>query len=139
MGKTFQSTTVNAPVDKVWETIRDFHDMSWTTSVITDCKPDGDLKGDQVGAKRVLNDSFHETLRELNDVNHIIRYSIDDAPPPVSETSGYLGFVRVHPVTDSNTSYVVWSSKWQGKDEETAEFCSPIYVAMLGDLKKKFA
>lgn len=138
MGQTFQSTVVNAPAGKVWETIRNFHDMSWTTSVITDLKTVGDVKGDQAGAKRVLNDAFHETLLELNDVDCSVRYSIDNAPPPVSETTGYLGYVRVHPVTDSNTSYVEWSSNWQGKDQETAEFCSPLYVAMLGDLKKKF-
>ena len=139
MGKTYQSTTVNAPVDQVWATVRDFHDMSWATSVVTECKTVGDKKGDQIGAKRVLNDAFHETLLELSEIDHSIRYSIDDGPGPLPDTEEYIGFLRVFPVTDSNTSYVEWSSNWHGKDAETAEFCSPIYVALLGDLKKKFA
>jgi hypothetical protein len=35
-----------------------------------------------------------------------------------------------HPILD-------WSSTWRGKDQETAEFCSRIYVAMLANLKNK--
>ncbi len=46
--------------------------------------------------------------------------------------------LQVSPVTDTDTSYVEWSSTWNGKDQETAEFCSPIYVALLADLKSKF-
>ena len=138
MGKTYQSTTVNAPVDEVWATIRNFHDMSWASSIVSDCKPVGDVKGDQIGAKRVLNDAFHETLLELSDIDHRIRHSIDSGPPPVS-TDEYIGLLRVSAVTDDNTSYVEWSSSRHGKDAETAEFCSPLYVSMLGDLKKKFA
>ena len=80
MGKTYQSTTVNATVDEVWATIRTFHDMSWASSIVSDCKPVGDVKGDQIGAKRVLNDTFHETLLELSDIDHRIRYSIDKGP-----------------------------------------------------------
>ena len=138
MGKTYQSTTVNAPVDQVWNTILNFRDMSWTFGVITKCVPVGNLGGDQVGAKRILNDAFHETLHDLNADDHSIRYSIDDGPSPVNEVVGYFGLLRVSPITDTDTSYVERSSTCRGKDQETAEFCSPIYVAMLADLKNKF-
>ena len=139
MGKTYQSTTVNAPVDEVWATIRNFHDMSWASNIVSDCKSVGDPKGDQIGARRVLNDAFHETLLELSDIDRRIRYSVDNGPPPVSDTDEYIGLFRVSAVTDDNTSYVGWSSSWHGKDAETAKFCGPLYVSMLGDLKKRFA
>jgi hypothetical protein len=138
MGKTYQSTTVNAPTDQVWNTIRNFHDMSWASSVITQCVPVGDLGGDQVGAKRVLNDAFHETLHDLNTVDHSIRYSIADGPALLNEVDEYIGLLRVSPITDTNTSYVEWSSTWSGKDQETAKCSSPIYVALLADLKSNF-
>jgi hypothetical protein len=138
MGKTYQSTTVNAPADQVWNTIRNFHDMSWASSIITKCVPVGDLGPDQVGAKRILNDAFHETLHELNAVDHSVRCSIDDGPSPLNEVTEYVGLLRVSPVTDTDTSYVEWSSTGGGKDQETAEFCSPLYVAMLADLKSRF-
>ena len=138
MGKTYQSTTVNAPADQVWNRIRNFHDMSWASSIITKCVAVGDLGPDQVGAKRVLNDAFHETLHELNTVDHSVRYSIDDGPSPLNEVNEYIGVLRVSPITDTDKSYVEWSSTWSGKDQETAEFCSPLYVAMLADLKSRF-
>ena len=92
MGKTFQSTTVNASVDEVWATICNFHDMSWASSIVSDCKPVGDVKGDEIGAKRVLNDAFHETLLELSDIDHTIRYSIDNAPPRLCQRMSTLVF-----------------------------------------------
>ena len=138
MGKTYQSTAVNAPVDQVWSAIRNFHDMSWASGVITQCVPVGDLSGDQVGAKRVLNEAIHETLRDLSDADHSIHYSIDDGPSPLNAVEAYIGLVRVSPITDTDTSFVEWSSTWNGRDQETAEFCSPIYVALLGELKNKF-
>ena len=60
------------------------------------------------------------------------------APSPVNEVDGYFGLLRVSPIADTDTSYVERSSSWRGKDQETAEFFSPIYVAMLADLKNKF-
>ena len=60
MGATKQSTVIASPADKVWHAIRNFHDMSWAPNVITKCAPVGDVKGDQIGAKRILNDAFHE-------------------------------------------------------------------------------
>ena len=77
-------------------TIRNFRDMSWASSIVSDCKPAGDPKEDQIGARRVLNDAFHETLLELS----------DNGPPPVSDTDEYIGLFRVSAVTDDNTSYV---------------------------------
>jgi len=66
MPSTVQSITVNQSIDRVWNTINNFHDMSWCPNVITSCVPGGDASGDEVGAKRVLNDAFHETLIEAN-------------------------------------------------------------------------
>jgi hypothetical protein len=31
---------------------------------------------------------------------------------------------------------VEWASSWEGKDEEVYDFCHPLYVAMLENLKK---
>ncbi len=55
MGQTYQSTVVNAPVEKVWERLRNFHEMSWASGVIEKCEPVGELQGNQIGAKRLLN------------------------------------------------------------------------------------
>ena len=138
MGSTEQSITVGAPPETVWSTIRNFHDMSWAPNVITKCTAVGELKGDQIGARRVLNDAFHETLIELDEVEHVFKYTIDDGPSPVSkdDIAGYVSVVRVKRSAGDAGTEVQWNSSWRGMDKEAKEFCQPIYVALLEDLKK---
>lgn len=135
MPSTNQSITVNQPIEKVWNTISNFHDMSWCPNVITSCVPDGDAGGDEVGAKRVLNDAFHETLIEANADDHVIRYSIDNGPPPVSrdDVSNYVGVIKLS-AADDGATLVKWSSSWDADGEDAVEFVQGIYVALLGDL-----
>lgn len=141
MGKTYQSIVINAPAEKVWDKISDFHDMSWASGVIDMCKPVGDLKGNQIGAKRLLNDVFHETLLEVSRVARTIKYSIDDGPSPVSknEVKEFIGAIRLSPITEDNASFVEWSSSWHGNDSAATEFCHNVYVALLGALKKSLS
>lgn len=138
MGKTYQSIVINAPADRVWATVRNFHDLSWSLNVITAVDAVGDIRGDKVGAKRVLNGAFHETLRELNDEERTFAYSITDGPSPVSkdEVSNYVGRVVVRPITEGSGTFVEWSSSWEKNDQAGYDFCHPTYCALLGDLKK---
>jgi len=117
-----------------------FHDLSWASGVVTSCMPVGDLKADQVGARRIVNDAFHETLVELSDVERTLKYSIDDGPSPVSkdEVKNYIGVVRAIPITDDDTTFVEWSSSWDQNDAAVYEFCHGIYCAVLRELKKAF-
>ena len=140
MGKTYQSVVINAPVEKVWVALRNFHDLSWASGVVTSCTPVGDLKANQVGARRILNNVFHETLVELSDLDRMLKYRIDDGPSPVSkdEVKNYIGVVHAIPITDDDTTFVEWSSSWDQNDAAVYEFCHGIYRAVLGELKKKF-
>ncbi len=70
MGDLSNTIEIKAPVPKVWETIRDFHDMSWAPGVITDVKKVGNKNGSEIGAQRILNDAFHETLIKLDSKGH---------------------------------------------------------------------
>lgn len=137
----YNSAVVPANADRVWQTLRDFHDMSWAPEVIESCEPGNNLPGTQIGAKRVLNGAFHETLLALDDQDRVVRYSIDDGPDAVSKdnVSGYVGQVQVFPITDTGESFVIWSSSWESSGGGVAEFCDPIYQALLGQLKKHFS
>ena len=96
---------------------------------------------DQPGAKRVLNGVFHETLKTVDDADRTLTYSIDDGPDAVSKdnVTGYIGTVRVVPVTDTNGSFVEWSSSWEDSKGGVEDFCNPIYKALLDSLKAHFA
>ena len=134
------SVVVNAEVSKVWDVLRNFHDLSWSPNVVESCEVVGDTKGDQLGAKRVLNNAFHETLKSLDHENHNFTYSIDDGPGPLAKdaVTNYVGKVQLHAITEDNTTLVVWTSRWDS-GEGVAEVCNPVYVGLLGDLKAPFA
>lgn len=140
MGKTYQTTIISAPIDKVWNKIRDFHDMSWASGVIESCEAVGDKKGDQIGARRTLNNAFQETLVEFSELDRSFKYSIDDGPSPVSkdDVKSYIGSVRLIPVTDQDACLIEWKSDWEAPTEEACDFCHNIYLALFDALKKSF-
>lgn len=138
MGNTHQTIEIEASPDKVWETIRDFHDLSWAPNVITSVDSVGEKSGDEVGASRVLNGVFQETLLTLEEETRTFTYSIDDGPSPVSkdDVKNYVGRVTVQQADEGDGTLVEWSSSWQDNNEAASEFCQGIYVAFLQDMKK---
>ncbi len=137
----YNSVIVTASVDKVWKALRDFHDLSCCPDVITQVEVVGDAGGTEIGAKRILNGVFHETLLTLDDEERTFSYSIDDGPEAVSKDNvqGYVGVVRVFPVTEDDSTFVLWTSRWDSSGGGVQEFCDPIYQALLGSLKSHFA
>lgn len=140
MPTTNQSIVVDAPVADVWNRFVDFHDLSWAPNVIANVEKVGDIDGGTPGAKRILNDVFHETLTEINNDEHVLKYSIDDGPSPVSksEVDNYVGIVSVGPAAEGSGTLVEWTSSWESKSDDAVEFCHGIYVALLGELAKSF-
>ena len=136
MPSTHQSKVVNAPPDEIWEKFSNFHDMPWANDILPSIDKVGDVGGEDVGAKRILNGAFHETLTRVDRDNYRIEYSIDDGPSPVSkeEVSNYIGVIQLAPSTDGAGTLVVWSSSWESNTEDAVEFCHGIYVALLNAL-----
>jgi hypothetical protein len=56
------SAVINAPADKVWAALRNFHDMSAFPNVFERTEIADDTPGTETGARRVLDNAFHETL-----------------------------------------------------------------------------
>lgn len=137
MRTTYQSIHVAAPIEEVWQTVCDFHDFSWAPNVIQSCEKVGQRDGTTVGARRLLNGVFHETLLEHDPARHLISYSIDDGPSPVSsrEVSDYRGTLRLRPVTRGGGTFVEWFSSWQSESDAGVDFCSNIYNALLDALR----
>jgi len=135
MGTTHQDIEINAPVNIVWRAIRDFHDMGWAPNVVTHVEKVGDKVGTEIGAVRILNGAFHETLQTLDDNAMTFTYTIDDGPSPVSkdDVSNYIGRVVVEAAGEGTR--VEWTSSWEQNDEAAHDFCNGIYVALLNDMK----
>ena len=135
-----QSIVINASAADVWSRLTNFHDFSWAPNVISGVEKVGDVDGGSVGAKRILNGAIHETLVEIDGDNHVLKYSIDDGPSPVSkeDVSNYIGTVTLSDVNDSGGTLVEWNSSWESNEDAAVEFSHGIYVALLGELEKSF-
>jgi len=138
----YNSIVINAPSNEVWAVLKNFHDLSWSKNVVSKVTVVGDKSANEIGAKRILNDAFHETLQSLDNTSKTFTYSIDDGPAVLSKdnVSGYIGEVTVFEVSADNTTFVLWTSRWaSSKEDGIADFCNPIYHALLQDLKSHFA
>jgi hypothetical protein len=140
MPSTNQSKDIDASISEVWTKFNNFHDLSWAPNVIAQVEKVGSIDGGAVGAKRILNNVFHETLVEIDQDKHTLKYSIDDGPSPVSkeEVSNYYGVVKLSPIDEGNRTHVEWSSSWESNVDDAVEFCHGIYVALLNELAETF-
>ncbi len=140
MPETNQSIDINAPISDVWAKLNNFHNLSWAPNVITSVDKVGVIDGGQVGAKRVLNNAFHETLVEIDNNNYSLKYSIDDGPSPVSknDVSNYFGSINLSSSNNNAQTHVSWISSWESNSEDAVEFCHGIYVALLDELAASF-
>lgn len=132
MGNCYNNVEIARPPISVWQTIHDFHDMSWAGDVITSLEKIGDKNGTEIGAKRILNGVFYETLQAYDPYELTFSYSIDDGPGPVAKSlvKNFMGMVNVS-ATNGGT-LVEWSSNFESVDDGgIGEFCDPIYAALL--------
>jgi len=88
----------------------------------------------------VLNGAIHETLKSVDADNFTFTYSIDDGPGPLQAdgVESYLGKVELRDA--GGKTEVVWTSQYVARDDDAvAEFCNPVYGALLQDLAAQFA
>jgi len=136
MGSVRQQIIINASIEKVWQTIRNFHDVSWAPKVATSVVRQGDIPGTVVGAKRIINDVFYETLSHFNEAQHTFSYQIDKGPGPLKADliENYIGTVTLS--ADGENTLVDWSASFSAEDEQAvANFCNPMYRALLTAMK----
>jgi hypothetical protein len=132
---------IDAPAGDVWAVLRNFHDLGWAPEVVTKVEAVGGREADQIGARRILNDAFHETLLSLDDRGRTLSYSIDDGPGPVSKEAvrNYVGRVSARPVTLDGRTFVEWESTYDSPDDASVgDLCNPIYQALLRALQAHF-
>lgn len=138
--KVYNSIVVDAPIDVVWNRIKDFHDFSWAPTLIKKTENVGTKDGTTVGAKRLLNGQFLDTMIAYNPTDHRINYSIDSAPSPISnkEISNYVGDLHLLPITSEGKTYVEWTGSWVSDSTAAIPYMNEIYVSLLKDLAAQF-
>jgi len=122
--KVRRSTVIDAPVDAVWEVLRDFNGHYRWHPAVARSDLEAGRRTDQVGAVRDFRLAGGERVRErllsLSDRERHLRYAIVTSDVPLEN---YVAEVRLKPVTDGNRTFWSWSSRFDtppGRERELA-------------------
>lgn len=134
MVKVVRSTIIDAPVEVVWDVLRDFngHD-EWHPAVASSAIERGE-QSDRVGCVRrfKLQDGaeLREKLLTLSDMEQSFSYCLIDTPVPLFN---YVAHVNLYPVTDGNATFWEWKSTFDtpaGQQDELSDLVgTDIYEA----------
>ncbi len=123
MPRVVKSTILDAPVEAVWDVIRDFNGHEDWHPAVGRSVIEGGLRADQVGCVRLFeladgSGEIREQLLALSDRERSFAYCILEAPIPLD---GYVAQVRLKPVTDGRRTFWEWRSEFDCPPERAAE------------------
>jgi NADPH:quinone reductase-like Zn-dependent oxidoreductase len=125
MLRVTRSTVIDAPIERVWEVLRDFNSHDHWHPAVADSHIEGGEPADRVGCVRNfhLADGNHirEQLIALSDSDHVSTYCILDATVPLQR---YVATLQLKPVTDGNRTFWHWQSTFEtpsGREAELAD------------------
>lgn len=120
-----RSAVIDAPIERVWEVLRDFNSHSAWHPAVGESRIEKGEPADQVGCVRNfhLKDGNHirEQLLALSDQEHISTYCILDATLPMRD---YVATVELKRVTDGNRTFWHWESTFEvpkGRERELTD------------------
>lgn len=134
MVKVQVSTVMNAPLEAVWDVVRDFNGHeSWHPAVASSQIERGE-PSDRIGCVRRFKLADGSELREklltLSDIETTFSYCLLDTPVPLFN---YVAHVRLLPVTLTDQTFWQWESRFDtpaGRDQELANMVrTDIYEA----------
>jgi len=144
--KVTKSVTVAAPVEKTWDTVKDFDSLNkWHPGFSADVLQKGD--NNKVGAVRKLTvkdgPSFTEELLAFDEAKHTYKYRIIESPLPLRD---YVSHITVTPGPNGG-SHVTWVGTFKRKstsdtppeaesDEAALKLINSVYDGGLANLKK---
>ena len=124
MQRVTRSAIIDAPIERVWEVLRDFNSHDRWHPAVADSHIENGEAPDQIGCVRNfhLRDGAHirEQLIALSDTDHISTYCILDATVPLQR---YVATLQLKPVTDGNRTFWHWQSTFDtppGREAELA-------------------
>lgn len=122
MVKVVKSTVLNAPVEAVWDVIRDFNGHDRWHPIVAESHVEKGWPSDRVGCVRNFRLADGANLRELllalSDADMAFSYCLLDTPVPLLN---YVAHVRLSPVTDGDRTFWHWESRFDtppGREKE---------------------
>lgn len=122
MVKIVRSTIIEAPIEAVWDVLRDFNGHDQWHPVVADSVIERGLPSDRIGCVRRFHLADGAELREqllaLSDADMTFSYCLLDTPIPLLN---YVAHVRLIPVTDGDMTFWHWTSRFDtppGREKE---------------------
>ena len=113
MVHVMKSIALDAPVDAVWDILRDFNGHDRWHPVVAESGIERGRASDEVGCVRrfKLRDGseLREQLLTLSDLETAFSYCLLDTPVPLFN---YVAHVRLFPVTDGDGTFWQWESRF---------------------------
>lgn len=123
MARAFASTIIDAPVEAVWTTVRDFGALSsWLPAVIRSEIQEG-RSADSVGCVRALHlgdgGFCTERLLALDDSRYTFTYAFVQPAFPVDN---YVSTLELIPITDGDRTFAQWSGTFEEAPEDVGKY-----------------
>ena len=142
MVKVTRSTVIDAPVDVVWELLRDFNGHDRWHPAVTESRIEDGLEPDIVGCVRDFRladgGAIREQLLSLSDRDYRFTYCILEAPLPLVN---YVATVQLRSVTDGGRTFWRWEGRFEppaGRARELAEIVGQqIYEAGFEAIRER--
>jgi len=122
MVRVVKSTIVDAPVETVWDVLRDFNGHDRWHPIVRDSHIEKGQASDRIGCVRRFHlqdgSELREQLLTLSDADMAFSYCLLDTPVPLLN---YVAHVRLSPVTDGDRTFWVWESRFDtpaGREQE---------------------
>ena len=141
MAKIHESGVVAAPVERVWEYVRDFNSLPKWFPGVTDSHIEPGVAPGQAGCVRNFGleggARIRERMLELSDRDHVCRYTMIECPLPIAN---YLATLRLSPSGDQGTR-VELASQFDSppaQEKEMVGLLTTTYRGAFEMLKKHF-
>ena len=122
MVKIVRSTIIEAPIEAVWDVLRDFNGHDQWHPVVADSVIERGLPSDRIGCVRRFHLADGAELREqllaLSDADMTFSYCLLDTPIPLLN---YVAHVRLIPVTAGDMTFWHLTSRFDtppGREKE---------------------
>ncbi|XAT60733.1 SRPBCC family protein [Rhodobacteraceae bacterium Araon29] len=140
MPRIFVSSVIPAPVEKVWERIRDFNALPDWVPMVSESRIQEDMRSDQVGCIREFSlqngDRITEQLVALSDYDMSVSYKMLVTPMALEN---YFATLRLTPVTETEETFVEWSAEFDCAAEDAKDLIETISVGVFETALKALA
>lgn len=122
MATVFETSVIDAPIEKVWDVVRGFNDLPKWHPDIADSKIEDDINPYTIGCVRNFNledgENIRETLLAFSDLDMAFSYDMLTTGLGLFD---YISTMELRPITDGNRTYIQWSAEFTTKDGKEAE------------------